>query len=91
MFKDEYRQLRKVKSIGNETFSNEYWPELEKSDELIPDLVLHYMQLIEILRWEVDLGSIGIFTEVVVMSQYLASPLLGHIEGLYNIFEYIIR
>ena len=64
---------------------------MEQSDELIPDLSYWYMQLIGVLCWEVELGRIDIFTEVVVMSQYSASPRLGNIEGLYHMFEYVSK
>ena len=56
---------------------------------MIPEIVSRYLQLIGILRWAVELGRIDTFTEMAAMSQYLASPWLGHLEGLYNIFEYL--
>ena len=49
LFKDKYRQLRKVNSYGNQTLQNLYWPELGQSDELIPELASRYLQLIGIL------------------------------------------
>ena len=39
LFKDEDRQLRKVKSDGKQPFPNGYWPDLENSDDLILELV----------------------------------------------------
>ena len=44
-----------------------------------PDLESFNMQLIGIFFWAVDLGSIEIFTEVAVISQYSASTRLGHL------------
>ena len=41
------------------------------------------------LRWAVELGRIDIFCGVVIMLQYSASPRIGHLEGLYNIFGYL--
>ena len=38
LLKDDYRQLRKVKSAGKQPLTNGYWPELEQSNELIPEL-----------------------------------------------------
>ena len=67
---------------------NGYRPELEQSDDLSPEIASHYLKLIGILRWAVELGRIEIFTEVVVMSKYSASPRLRHIEALYHMFEY---
>ena len=36
-----------------------------------------------------ELGHIDIYAKVAVMSQYFASPRLGHIEGLYHVFSYL--
>ena len=89
LFKYKYRQFRKVNSYGNQPLPNLYWPELGQSDDLIPELASRYLQLIGILCWALDIGRIYIFAEVEVMLQYSASPLLGNLEGLYNMFEYL--
>jgi hypothetical protein len=44
------------------------------TNELGESLALHYMQLIGILRWAVELGWISIYYEVSVLSQYQANP-----------------
>ena len=67
--KDGDRQLIKVYSSVKQPLPNGYQTELRQSDELIPELVSSYLQLIDILRWAVDLGRIKILTEVVVMPQ----------------------
>ena len=67
LFKDKYRQLRKVNSYGNQPLPNLYRPELEQSDELIPELASRYLQLIGILCWALEIGRIYIFAEVAVM------------------------
>ena len=36
-----------------------------------------------------ELGRIYIFLEVSLLSQYQASPRLGHLEVLYNVFAYL--
>ena len=38
-----------------------------------------------------EIGYINIFVEFAVMSQYLASPPWGHLEGLYHMFEHLIK
>ena len=81
--------MRKVKLDGKQPFPNEYRMDLEQSDDMIPEIASRYLQLVGILRWAVDLGHIGIFTEVAVMSKYSASPRLGNLEGFYHMFEYI--
>ena len=59
----------KVNPDVNQPLQNGYLPELEKSNELSPDLASHYVQFIGILFWAVEHGHIDIFTEVAVMSQ----------------------
>ena len=89
MFKDEERQSRKFKLDWKQPLPNGYQPELDNNYELIPDLAPRYIQLIGILRWEVELGRIEIFMEVAVMSQYSVSPWLVQLEGLYHMSEYL--
>ena len=46
------------------------------------------MQLIGVLRWEIELGRIDIHTEVAILSQYSPLPREGHLTALYGIFAY---
>ena len=89
MFNDDEQKLRVTNTSGKQPLPSSYRPELEKSDKLGTELMSQYLQLIGILRWAVDLGRIDIFCEVAIMSQYSASPRVGHIEGLYHIFGYL--
>jgi hypothetical protein len=70
-------------------FPSNYRPELDVTDELSLDLCSRYSQLIGVLRWMVELGRIDIYHEVLVLSQYLASPRVGHLETVYHIFAYL--
>ena len=47
------------------------------------------MQLIGLLRWEIELGCIDIHTEVAILSQYNALPRKGHLDALHGIFAYM--
>ena len=47
------------------------------------------MQLIGILCWAIKIGCIDIYLEVSLLSQYQASPRLGHLEAAYHIFGYL--
>eukprot|EP00970_Alexandrium_tamarense_P000443 scaffold59_cov114-Alexandrium_tamarense.AAC.2 len=69
----------------------DYRPELYTTDELPPDLVSRFQQLIGIGRWTVELGRIDIHLEIALMSQYQASPRYGHLEAMYKIFHYLAR
>jgi hypothetical protein len=62
---------------------------MELSHFLPPDVISCFLQLIGILRWAVELGQIDIAVEMAIMSQYSASPRVGHIEAVYHIFVYL--
>jgi hypothetical protein len=66
-----------------------YWPEMDISQVLEPELASRYQQLIGILRWAVKLGRVDILVEVSMMSSHLCQPRLGHLEEVYNIFAYL--
>jgi hypothetical protein len=55
-------------------FAGVYKPEPDESPELDPTRATFYQSHIGILRWCVELGRIGIITEVSMMSTYLFSP-----------------
>ena len=66
-----------------------YKPELDTTDECNADHTSRYQQLIGILLWDVELGSIDIQLEVVLMSKYQMSPREGNLEALYFIFHFL--
>jgi hypothetical protein len=55
-------------------FAGGYPPELDESPELDPAMVNFYQSHIGILRRCVELGSIGIITEVSMLPTYLFLP-----------------
>ena len=67
-----------------------YRPEIDISDELGDELATQYQQMIGILRWSVELGRIGIITEVSFLSSFNVSPCKGHLEAAYRIFRILI-
>ena len=69
-------------------FPTGYKPELYVTEELGPEMISRYLQLIGIFRWAVELRRINIFLEVSLLSQYQVSPRFGHLEVLYNVFAY---
>eukprot|EP00804_Cyclotella_cryptica_P008557 CCRYP_007551-RA/>CCRYP_007551-RA protein AED:0.38 eAED:0.38 QI:0/0/0/1/1/1/2/0/852 len=56
----------------------------------VPSLT-QQMNLIGIGRWAVELGRIDIAVEIALMSQYQASPQVGHLEAMYLIFHYLSK
>ena len=69
--------------------SASYRPELESSKELSPKLITLYQNLIGILRWICELGRLDILLETNLMSQYMVSPRIGHLNQILNIFSYL--
>ena len=69
--------------------SQNFVPEEDNSEELGPDGITTYQELIGILRWAIEIGRVDILTEVSMLSSYQASPRQGHLEQLYHIIAYI--
>ena len=90
MLAEEGKELRYSKRTRT-PLPTGYKPELDTSEEPSGELGSRYLQLIGILRWAIELGRIDIYTETAVMSQYSASPRIGHLEGLYHIFGYLAQ
>jgi hypothetical protein len=78
-----------LKTTAKTPFPSNYRPEIDVTDELDADLCSRYAQLIGVLRWMIELGRIDIYYEVSVLSQYLASPRVGHLEAVYHVFAYL--
>jgi hypothetical protein len=68
-------------------FAGGYKPELDKSPELDPIRANFYQLQIGILRWCVELGSIGIITEVSMLSTHLFFPREGHLEAVFHVLH----
>ena len=58
-------------------------------EELGPEFFYQYLQLVGILRWDIELGRIVIFHETLLVPQYQAIPRIGHLEVIYLIFAYL--
>ena len=80
-----------LKSNAKNPFPSGYRPELDVTDELGDELASRYLQLIGICRWAIELGQIDIFHEVSCLSQYQASPHIGHLEALFRVFKEACR
>ena len=78
-----------LKTTAKEPLPGSYKPELHISPELNDALTSRFQQLIGILRLAVELGRVDIYYEAAILSQYLALPREGHLEGAYHIFAYV--
>jgi hypothetical protein len=79
----------KLRSKADRPMPQGYRPEVDISDELPPDLVTRYQNLIGILRWACELGRVDILVEVSMLSSHNAMPRVGHLEAIYHIFAYL--
>jgi hypothetical protein len=70
-------------------FAGGYNTEVDESPELDPIRVNFYQSQIGILRWCVELGRIGIITEVSIFSTHLCLPRQGHLEAVFHVFAYL--
>jgi len=66
-----------------------YKPELDVTAEVDAAGLSRFRQLIGILRWAVELGRLDIYLETSLLSQYMASPRVGHLEVAYHMFAYL--
>ena len=75
---------RVLKNSVKGTMSHGYRPELDVSLEPGPDQANYYQNLIELLRWNIELGRIDIYTEVALILRYLAPPQRGHMKQVFH-------
>jgi hypothetical protein len=75
--------------VSNPFPTGGYKPEVDITNKLDPDLALHFMQLIGILQWAVEISCTDIYLEVSLLSQYQCTPHLRHLEAVYHIFAYL--
>lgn len=69
--------------------SSKYNSELDLTENFDNNMASRYKQLIRILRWAVELRTIDILFEVLIISQYQASLRKGYLEELYHIFGHL--
>jgi len=80
---------RYLKAKATTPLSTGYRAELDASPELDARRANYFQGLIGVLRWIVELGRIDILVAVSMLSSYLASPQVGHLEGAFHIFAYL--
>ena len=82
----------KLANTNQNPFSNvKYRPELDVTEFCSEEEHQFYQQMIDILRWIIELGRIDICMEVSHLSRYLAEPRTGHLVQVLHIFSFLIR
>ena len=69
--------------------SNAYRPELDSTEFCDSNLINFYQNMIGILRWACELGRLDVLLETSLLSQYMVSPRIGHLQQAINIFAYL--
>jgi hypothetical protein len=72
-------------------FAGVYKPELDESPEFDPVMANFFQSYIGILHWCVELGRIGIITEVSMLSTYLYLTHEGHMDDVFHVFAYLVH
>ena len=78
--------MRKFKPGGKTPLKNGYQTKLEQKKKLNPELASSYLKMIGILRWAVELGNIGIFTEGIGNYIVLGVTIIGTPIGFVSYF-----
>ena len=83
----------KLKIFGNKAgerqFPSNYCPKLDVYPVSNDTLMSRYLQLIEVLRWALELVRIDIMAEVSVLSEHQCQPREGHLAEVYRVFWYL--
>ena len=66
-----------------------YRPETDTLPELKAEGVKQYQEMVELLRWSVDLGRVDIILEITLMSTYLALSRRGYLKQVFQMFGYL--
>lgn len=77
------------KNSGDRLFALNYRPKIEVSPELREVLQTHSIQLIGILRWNIEIRMIEIITEVSLLSQHQYIPIVGNLEDVYRVYCFL--
>jgi hypothetical protein len=77
---------RKVLKKAYATFAMNYKPKVDDIRELSPAMATYFQLQIGILCGCVELGCIGIITEVSMLSSFLFLPHEGHLDAVFHVF-----
>ena len=70
-------------------FKKGYDTKLDSSRELDPDAASYYLNIMNVLRWMIELGRIDIITKVSLLSSHVALPTEGHFNELIHVVAHV--
>ena len=68
-----------------------YRPELDITLFSDPDQYILFMMIVEMMIWLIELGRKYILLETSQLSNYLASPRIGHLMQALHVFHYLLK
>ena len=80
---------KSAKAAQNPCSNVKYRPKLDVTEFYSKEEHQFYQQMTGILRWTIELGRIDIYTEISLMSRYLAGPRIGHLVQVLHIFSFL--
>ena len=82
----------KGRGKGTQPYSTlTYRPELDITLFSDPDQCILFMMIVEMMIWLIELGRIYILLETSQLSNYLASPRIGHLMQALHVFYYLLN
>ena len=85
------RNPRKMPKTADKLMTKSFVPELDGTEELGPDGIKFYQDMIGMLRRATELGRTYIIYDVSILSQYQAALSKGHMEDILHIFAFLDR
>ena len=67
----------------------DYEPAMDVSTALEAEEAAYFQSVIGIMRWMIEIGRIGIATEVSMLSSHLTYPREGHMEAALHVMAYL--
>ena len=83
------KQGKKLPPQAITPMSAGYYPEMDLSPKLDQEGTILFQELIGLLHCAVEIGRVGILTELSMLSSYQVSPREGHLEQIYHIFAFL--
>ena len=75
-----------LKTNARNPFPSNYRQDLDVTEDLVPELLSQYLQIVGILCGVLELGRIDIFHETLLLSKYQANIRVVQLEDMYHIF-----
>ena len=79
------------KKKAENPFARSYEPNMDETPALEQELASWYQSLIHMLSWKVEIGRLGIITDVSMMASQMAMRREGHLEAVLHVLAYLCQ